>query len=414
MGLYTKGSFVVQDASQLIGILDHASELALAEPQGPVHVSIPKNVQLAEMVYDIPYRPNFQHPLHSFAQLDAFIQILGNSQQILAVLGTHDRNGMCRRFLKKYSIPTVTTLGAKGALSSTDSFYFGNYGFAGQAFANSLILSEEVDTLLLLDVNFNERNTFSWDARMVGGRRILALGSTWPKCFSDVDRICLSAPAHAVLEQLNDSKLEEALDSKKNMRAKWIEAKRTEKAQLGLVLSNNTPNKLNERFLIERFNELFPSQLLLVDAGMGRLAAGQFLQCQEGCFFTASDTAAMGWTLGAAIGACFARKSPVIVAIGDGSMLLQGNELATMQDQKLPILVLLLNNKGYQSVNNRQHSADRSTVKFPEIDWSQYTQSFSVSYAQASNVTELEIQLNAWKASMASNPGPMLIELIID
>lgn len=413
MRLYTKGSFYVDEPDQIINILEFACKLALSEPQGPVHISIPVDIQVASVSPAEPLFTMSEKSPPEFEQFKLFEKTLKHSKRLLAILGSHDRSGVCRRFLDKYSIPTVTTLGAKGALGSEDLHYLGNYGFFGQEFANEAVLSRDVDTLLLLDVTLSERNTFGWDNRIVSGRRILALGSYLPKFFNEVEYLSSEAPAYELLHQLTSLSLEKALISRKGENLNWIESKRAEYQLSNEPHATESTQSLNYRNIFECLNECFPEELLLADAGMARQAASKYRETFQGCFFSAADTATMGWTLGGAIGACFARMCPVIVVIGDGSMLLQGNELATMQNYKLPILVLLLNNNGYKTVAQRIFPDDQTAVNFPSVDWSHYAASFSVSYRHISTIEALEVSFRDIKSELALRSGPILVELVI-
>ena len=87
----------------------------------------------------------------------------------------------------------------------------------------------------------------------------------------------------------------------------------------------------------------------VISGQAGRLKAGQR-------FYSNSGNASMGYDLPAAIGACIASQQPVYCIAGDGSIMMNLQELSTVVGYKLPIKIIIVNNEGYHSIKQTQRA----------------------------------------------------------
>jgi len=129
-----------------------------------------------------------------------------------------------------------------------------------------------------------------------------------------------------------------------------------------------------------------------------------------------SGCASMGYALPAAIGACFSSGKPVICVEGDGSIMMNIQELQTIQHHSLPVKVFILNNHGYHSIQETQDNYFGSNyigstlkdISFPNFENISYA--FKLLYYKLYN---LEYDINVLR-SVLENQRPLICEVMLD
>jgi acetolactate synthase-1/2/3 large subunit len=131
--------------------------------------------------------------------------------------------------------------------------------------------------------------------------------------------------------------------------------------------------------------------------------------------FTNVGCASMGYGLPAAIGACFAvDKSEVICIEGDGSIMMNLQELQTVKTHNLPIKIFIINNDGYISIKitqesffngNEYASGKESGVEIPNFQ--KISDAFGIKYFSINNNNEIDVQLQ----KIMNYNGPCIVEL---
>jgi len=126
----------------------------------------------------------------------------------------------------------------------------------------------------------------------------------------------------------------------------------------------------------------------------GRVKRGQRIFWNSGC-------ASMGYDLPAAIGACIASKKDTICITGDGSIMMNLQELQTIKNYNLPIKIFILNNGGYKSIIQTQNNFFNgnyfgcnkdSGITFP--DFKKISKAFEIKYFKIDSASKIETQLN--------------------
>ena len=120
----------------------------------------------------------------------------------------------------------------------------------------------------------------------------------------------------------------------------------------------------------------------------------------------------MGWALPAAIGVAMCSNQPVIAAMGDGSFMLNLQELATVKKHNLNIKYVIMNNRGYLSIRNTQNkyfdgrvygTSSETGLWFP--DFANIAAAFEIGYAKVSTKQDLDNM-----KSLLSTVGPVIID----
>lgn len=404
----TKHQFKITDTNAVDNVLETAAAAALQYPQGPVVIQIPCDIQQQLVLNEAPSQPIVapENNRPTSDELTNITAILNQGQRTLAIIG----RGICQqtaiRFFERYAIPCVTTLNSKSLFPPDHPLHFGNAGYGGQNKANQLLKDPSIDTLLLIGVQLGQRDSIGWDPLVSTGRHILALSSSIAAKLpsrSITRNDC--SPSEVLKLLLETTESLKTLETTAALRRNWI--KRLPAA------SEETEVTLTSHVLLAVQSAL-PDAIVLPDAGIIRRLAGALLQTKMDGFYTSATDGTMGWSLSAAIGTALARPDePVVVTIGDGSMLMQGNELVSAIKLNLPILIIVLNNQGYGTLKERFTSpTERDFIKFPDIDWCQYASSVGVEAQAARTASEIQSALTLWHQEWKTTNSPRVLEVI--
>ncbi len=154
--------------------------------------------------------------------------------------------------------------------------------------------------------------------------------------------------------------------------------------------------------------------ILFVDAGRHRMDAARYWRTKEtGTFYSSSNQAPMGWGIAAAIGAKLAHpQTPILVITGDGCMRMHGQELAVASRYRIPLTVVVANNRGYGSVSVR--AADRIAMEqlgdLPDIDWPEFGRSMGIAGTRVDSIQQFAQALQ----QAIHHPGPFIIDLCLE
>jgi acetolactate synthase I/II/III large subunit len=422
IGHFVKSSVLVQHPDELLECLIEAERIALQYPKGPVHLIIPSCVQSHPSDIDVPFRiPDPEYDVQDVSDdIRQVLKLLRTSRRAAALVGNRAAPpGIVEAFADAFCIPIATTLEAKGLLRRDNPMCLGSFGFAGMPLANQTLLNEEIDLLILIGVELGERESHNWDPRLIEGKKIVSLASKISQSGNAQPFLAINGCCGGSLAAINlegESFIDgdqEAIAS----RRQWVDSLREKYPFSWPVLSGDHPREVSADKLLDVLAERAVN--LIIDAGSSRIYSGIYWwPIGARSFFSSYSVGAMGWSLGASLGVYLAKPTrPTVVLIGDGSMWMSGNELATLVRDRIPILIVVLNNSGYGTVVGRYRDSGRKTVdviRTPEVDWCLYATSMS---CQARKIESCECFLESVEAhfctlSEGKNPGPLMLEVI--
>lgn len=387
-------------------------ELDEAFINSPSHLAIPLNIQ--NHFYEVTTLAHKQqekrsHYLPAISQqqkniADQLDEILNTCSKIVLLVGSQViKNGQAEElleFVETYHLPVATTLSAKGAIPETHPLSLGTFGYGGNQRANKALMRSDVDTLLLLGLDFGQNESLGWDSRLYAGQRQVIRIDQRPRQFPSTVKIALEMivpNCSLILKKLSlqsQNQLQELRQSVPE-RLSWLE-------QLQLIpwhwpISPETclfDHCLPLDELIRALQARLPANTILcADAGATRRFAGHsWISSFPNSFFTSSKIAPMGWAISAGIGIQLARpQSRVLVLTGDGSMMMHGLEIATAARYQLPMLFVICNNRGYGDIYQRfkEDLEMNAFTLLPSINWVQFAQSFGIDAMQVKSVSEL-------------------------
>jgi acetolactate synthase-1/2/3 large subunit len=347
-----KHSYLVLKAEDLPRVFKEAFHIATTGRPGPVVIDIPKDVQQKLIVPEFPETidmPGFQEPPHaSDSELKAVLQLIEEAQRPVlyvggGILSAHATQAL-RDFAELTGLPVASTLMGLGAFPAKhpQSLYW--FGMHGTVAGNWAVCDS--DLLITIGARFDDRITgtvskFAPEATIV---------------HFDIDRSehNKNKPAHMPIFSEARYALERMLElardtgfSKPDLSG-WLATINQWKAEHPFPFTYQKSQHILPQEAIECLYELTGGEAIIsTGVGQHQMWAPQYYHFNEPRTFISSlGLGTMGFGLPAAIGAKVACPDKIVVDVdGDGSFLMNVQELATAVIEKIPAKVLLLNNQ---------------------------------------------------------------------
>jgi acetolactate synthase I/II/III large subunit len=424
----TKYAVILEDPQQVKRVLDKAIYIATHGRPGPVWIDIPLNVQGAIIDSDKleEYDPGedeivFDHGLLD-NQADILINKLLSSKSPALYVGNGIRLSgavdLYKDLLEKIQIPVLAAISGHDLITADDPLFMGRPGICGDRSGN--IVVQNCDLLIILGTRLGLRQvTYNYDD----------FGRNSFKIMVDIDNAELIKPTLKIdLRIHSDLKLFLGLLLKKLEKQQvpifrnWIEWGNKIKKQLPTVLDDNpsNPKFVNSYLFTDRLFGLLPDNSTVVTGnGTAYTSIFQAMKIKKGMrVFANQGCAAMGYDLPAAIGACISKnKEEIILITGDGSIMMNLQELQTIAAYQLPVKIFLLENNGYVAIRTTQTAffnkhfvgeSPKSRLYFPEFK--KIANAFGLKYHRIENEENIENSL----ADVLAESGPVLCEIKMD
>lgn len=408
--------------------LEKALYLALNGRGGPVWIDIPLDVQGAVIETEdlIHFDPSSEKPW-SLPELKAdtistILEKIHRAKAPLILAGTGIRLGKAEeeflQILEKLQIPVVTAWNANDTVAYDNPYFAGMPGTVGTRPGNFAI--QNCDLLLSLGCRMN--------IRMIGYNHFDFAKNAY-KIVVDIDprelikpTVHVDMPVNADVKDFLLQMLAQEYTPAPQHTAwtKWCRDL-VEKYPAALPSYHKTDAEDINPYIFTDilFDHLQDNDRIICGNGSACVVtfqAGKIKQGQR--MFTNSGCAAMGYGFPAAIGAAIADNSKRTICIdGDGSVMMNIQELATVAYNRLNMKLILLNNNGYHSIRQTQRNLFKppfigidsdSGICFP--DFGKLADAFGISYHLLKNEEECHKELD----SILNEDGPCICEVIID
>ncbi len=441
VGGITKYAVTVQDPTRIRYEIEKALHLAVSGRPGPTWIDVPidiqgSNIDPETLVGFDALEGGASRPLAVGPEAGTLIgdPLRTAAREVIAQLAKAKRPcllpgtgvriaGAAERFLKlaeQLGAPVATAFNAHDLVANDHPLYVGRAGTVGDRPGNFAV--QNADLLLILGCRLNIRQiSYNWDSFARGALQIMV----------DVDQaeltkptLSIDLPIHADLNDFLDV-LETEMEGYRSTaaHADYLAWCRVRQARYPVVLPEywQKPEPVNPYcFAQTLFEHLDADDIVVTGDGTACVVTFQAAGLKQGQrLFSNSGSASMGYDVPAAIGAWYAAKGArrIICIAGDGSVMMNIQELQSIIGQRLPIKLFVLNNDGYHSIRQTQQNyfpdkvvgcGPESGVTFPDFVKLGAAFGFPVSRIEAHEGMGDAIQV------MLEQDGPSLCEVILD
>ena len=358
-----KHSYVVRDPREMSKIIASAFYIAQHGRPGPVLVDIPKDVGLEKFIYQPVNRDNIRLPgcrtfyLKNEKQIVKIIKLIGQSSQPLLYVGGGCIISGAHKEVQELAticqIPITTTLMGKGIIDENHYLSLGMLGMHGTAYANFAV--SECDLLIALGARFDDRVTGKLDEFACNAQVIHIDIDPAEVGKNRIPHIAIVGDIKHVLQKLILS-IRKITNFTTQQTQSWQERIANWKQQYPLLVPKKKAT-LSPQELLVSLNLETQGAYFTTDVGQHQMWAAQFLNVLPRHWLSSSGLGTMGYGLPAAIGAQIAHPSSLVICIsGDASFQMNLQELATIAQYKLPIKIIIINNKWQGMVRQWQQA----------------------------------------------------------
>ena len=411
----TKHNYLVKDIKDLARVIREAFYIAKAGRPGPVLIDIPVDVSRGETEFVWPekielrnYKPTLKgHPNQIKKAAEA---IAAAKKPVIYAGGGIISSGAAkelRAFAEKIDAPVGVTLLGLGAFPYSHQQFMGMYGMHGTRTSN--LAMNESDLIIAAGARFDDRVTgklthFAPNATII---------------HIDVDPSSISKNVPVDIPIVGDAKnilaeLVKAVEAKKHAEWRKQVAEWQKKYPLGYIKKG----KLKPQFVLEQINAITKGDAIFVtEVGQHQMWAAQFLKIETPrTFLSSGGLGTMGYGFPAAMGAQFGNPGRAVFDIsGDGSFQMNLQEMAIAVEHKLPVKIIILNNRYLGMVRQWQQLFWKRRYASVEISAQPDFIKLAEAYGAAGiRVTKDEEVRAALDKAMKIKDKPVILEFVIE
>ncbi|YCH30357.1 acetolactate synthase 2 catalytic subunit [Erwinia sp. D4-22] len=404
----TKHSFLVESLETLPEVMAEAFAIAQSGRPGPVLVDIPKNIQVASgdlAPHLLPVAETVDYPHQELQQARALM--VQAKKPVLYVgggVGIAQAVPALRAFVKQTGIPTVATLKGLGAPDASDPGYLGMLGMHGTKAANLAV--QQCDLLIAVGARFDDRVTGKLDTFAPHASVI----------HMDIDPAELNKlrRAHVGLQGDFNTLLPEL--AQPCQIDEWRAEVMALKTEHSWRYDHPGEAIYAPLFLRQLSDRKAKSAIVTTDVGQHQMWTAQHMSFSAPeNFITSSGLGTMGFGLPAAVGAQVARPDDCVICVsGDGSFMMNVQELGTIKRKKLPIKIVLMDNQRLGMVRQWQQlffSERYSETNLSDNpDFLMLARAFEIPGQHITRKDQVEEALDA----LLNSEGPYLLHVAID
>ncbi|WP_456072672.1 acetolactate synthase 2 catalytic subunit [Enterobacter quasiroggenkampii] len=404
----TKHSFLVQSLEELPRVMAEAFEVASSGRPGPVLVDIPKDIQVALGELEPHFSTVRSDDAFPHVAVEEARQMLAQAKQPMLYVG--GGVGMAqavpalREFIAVTQMPATCTLKGLGAVDADYPNYLGMLGMHGTKAANLAV--QACDLLIAVGARFDDRvtgklNTFAPNAKVI---------------HMDIDPAEMNKlrQAHVALQgDLNA--LLPALQQPLDINA-WRQHTADMRAEHAWRY-DHPGEAIYAPLLLKQLSDRKPADsVVTTDVGQHQMWSAQHMTyTRPENFITSSGLGTMGFGLPAAVGAQVARPNDTVICIsGDGSFMMNVQELGTVKRKQLPLKIVLLDNQRLGMVRQWQQlffqERYSETTLTDNPDFLTLASAFGIPGQHITRKDQVEAALD----TMLNSEGPYLLHVSID
>jgi acetolactate synthase-1/2/3 large subunit len=415
----TKHATMITDPKHIVFEMDKALYLAKTGRKGPVWIDVPLDIQNMrinpeELEHFVPADDSIFMP--STEDIEYVIKAFQSAERPVLMLGSGVRSAGAipelEKLVDKYSIPVTYASSATDAYGTSNQLSVGTVGSLGGTRAGNFAVQNS-DLLLVLGCRLSPLTTGPDYDNFARASKVIVV---------DIDKVEHSKNTVRI-DRLIISDVKQFLDilTKINIRKASTEWQNTCFHWKQVFPKCEDIYKLTDKvdlyYLAECLSETLSHDVVLIsDSGLEELIIPSTVSFRKGqrCIHPVSQ-GSMGYALPGAVGAYFASGRPTVAVIGDGSIMMNLQELQTIRYHNLPIKIIVVNNNVYSVIRNRQADLFRTRtigtdpsngVGCPSFQ--KVSESFEIPYVRIDNSADLKSILT----SVINTDGPVLCEVM--
>lgn len=437
MGMFehcTRYNSMVTHPDQLEKKLAAALTSALGSPRGPAHLSIPADIFGAGSNAPPSFMGLYSLLTAAEASMDeAAVDRLG--EEVIGVL--RRRGGICllvghngggagkelTRFAELTGATIVTTPRGKSVINPYHHLARGVFGCSGHASARQALTDENVKLVLAVGTNLGEWSTSKWDHAVMNDRMVHIHSDRTSFSRSPMARLHVWGTIGAIFGRLND-RLEgmqsagepvSAFDPDDAARAGYAPAGITVQDPSCCMPAGDGALLKPPQVFVELVRRLPRESRFFIDnSNSVPWSIHYFFHPRPECYHLSIEFASMAWAIGAAIGAAFGdSRAPSVCITGDGCYLMSGQEITVAVERQLPVLFVVLNDRGYGLIRHAHRLLGKEPADFaiPPVDFAMMARAAG---AEAHTIREAkDFERIDWQA-LALRKNPTLLDVLID
>lgn len=345
----TKHNFQSRTADDLSPMLMKSYKIASEGRPGPVYIDLPSDTQLGKLTKEIPKEVKVpglvptQKP--DTSQIKKSIDAIMEAEKPFFLIGQGVILGNASKELHElvdlFEIPVATTYMAKGAFDEYHELSLGSVGMHGRKIANYATIN--CDLMITIGCRFSDRITGKLDSYAKQAKIIHA--DIDP---AEIDKnVKVDIPIIGDAKQILSEMIKEAKKRKIVKNTKWIKKIKKNKKTCDDCVVIPPTERIQPRDVMYELNKVLqPDDIVVTGVGQHQMFAGHFLKMRKPrTFITSGGAGTMGYGFPASIGAKVAKPdSEVYLIDGDGSFQMTLQELATVKESGIKIIIIIMNN----------------------------------------------------------------------
>jgi len=344
----TKYNFQVPEVSEIPRIIKKAFYIATTGRPGPVLVDLPKDTQIEtdEIEFDDDieirgYRPNYEpHPI----QIGRAADLLANAEKPVIIAGggiiASGASSELVALAELLQAPVSTTLMGKGCIPENHPLSLGLLGMHGTIASN--IIVSEADVLLAVGMRFSDRTTGNIE-KFCPDAKIIHIDIDTAEIGKNIQpHVPIVADAKRALNALYEQLVQKFRKKERTAWMRRIEELKQQHEEMGNKSGLSPPR------LMKELRKMLPEDAIITtEVGQNQMWAALYLKAYKPrTFISSGGLGTMGFGFPASLGAKVACPDvPVVDIAGDGSFLMTEQDLASSVTEKIPVIVIILDNR---------------------------------------------------------------------
>ena len=413
----TKHNYQVRKVEDLPRIVKEAFHIASTGRPGPVLIDIPKDIAALQAEVDedpVIHLPGYQprtKPNH--LQIRKLVEAVSSAKKPVILAGAGVLHAKASEQLKEYAeqqgLPVIHTLLGLGGFPADHPLFIGMAGMHGVYAANMGLY--ECDLLISIGARFDDRVT--------GNLKTFAPNAT--VAHVDIDPAEIGKNIPTAIPVVGDAKatLLALIDQngKKPECEEWIETIEGWKKEYPLRYDREVKDILKPQKVIELLHQYTNGEAIVVtDVGQHQMWAAQYYRLNKpDAWVTSGGLGTMGFCVPAAIGAQLAEPEKTVIAIvGDAGFQMTNQEMAVINEMKLPIKIIIVNNEAlgmvrqWQEIFYKQRYSSSLFTSQPDFV------KLSEAYGITGRIAKTEEEANEVLKFAFSSPEPILIDMRVE